>query len=247
MPPPPVDLVSLAIAALLIGLSKGGVGGALPPVLATLLLSQRSTVAEAVALATPMLMVGDGFALWTYWGRWDRSQVRSLLPAGVIGVGVGVFLLRGLPDDLLRFSLGIAGLVVVGYKLYVQWRGMDSHVHRVWHAPLAGLLGGTSSAMLNAGGPPIAAYLLLQHLSPIVFTATNTVFFAVVNMLKVPGSLAAGVIGPGALLWSVLMCPLVAVGVYIGRRFILWVDARVFDSLMTVILVVACVWLIVSS
>lgn len=247
MPPLPADLASLCAAALLIGLSKGGVGGALPPVLATLILSGRSSVAAAVALSTPMLIVGDGFALWTYWRRWDPALVRGLLPAGAVGVGIGVFLLQGLPDELLRLSLGVAGLGVVAYKLYVQWRGADSHVHRPWHAPLAGLLGGTSSAMLNAGGPPIAAYLLLQQLSPIVFTATNTAFFSVVNVLKVPGSLAAGVIAPRALLWALLMCPLVVVGVAIGRRFILWVDPRVFDRFMTVVLVIACVWLIASA
>ena len=247
MPPPPTDLVSLCAAALLIGLSKGGVGGALPPVLATLILSGRSSVAAAVAMSAPLLMVGDAFALWTYWRRWDRVLVRGLLPAGAVGVGIGVFLLRGLPDDVLRLTLGIAGLGVVGYKLYVQWRGADSHVRRAWHGPLAGLLGGTSSAMLNAGGPPIAAYLLLQHLSPIVFTATNTAFFSVVNLLKVPGSLAAGVIEPRALLWALMVCPLVVLGVAIGRRFILWVDPRVFDRFMTVVLVVACVWLIASA
>lgn len=247
MPATPVDLFTLCIAAALIGLSKGGVGGALPPVLATLILSERSSVAAAVALSTPMLIVGDAIALWTYWRRWDVRHARALLPAGAIGVAIGVFLLRGLPDGLLRLSLGLAGLIVVAYKLYVQWHGAEHHVHRPWHAPLAGLLGGTSSAMLNAGGPPIAAYLLLQHLSPVTFTATNTAFFSVVNMLKVPGSLAAGVISPGALLWSALTCPLVAVGVAIGRRFILWVDPRVFDRLMTGILVVACLWLVVSA
>jgi len=246
MPAAPVDLVSLCAAALLIGLSKGGVGGALPPVLATLILSERSSVAAAVALATPMLIVGDAIALYTYWRRWAAAHVRALLPAGALGVVVGVFLLRGLPDEVLRRTLGLAGLVIVGYKLYVQWHGPERHVHRAWHGPLAGLLGGTSSAMLNAGGPPIAAYLLLQQLSPVTFTATNTAFFSVVNVLKVPGSLAAGLIPPSALVWSVLTCPLVAVGVALGRRFILWVDPRVFDRIMTAILVVACVWLVVG-
>lgn len=246
MPPAPVDLLTLCLAAVLIGLSKGGVGGALPPILATLVISERSSVAAAIALSTPMLLVGDAIALWTYWRRWDVRHARMLLPAGAVGVGIGIFLLRGLPDALLRRWLGLAGLIVVGYKLYVQWHGPEHHVHRAWHAPLAGLLGGTSSAMLNAGGPPIAAYLLLQHLSPITFTATNTAFFSVVNVLKVPGSLAAGVISPGALLWPLMVCPLVAAGVLVGRRFILWVDPRLFDQIMTAILVLACVWLVLS-
>jgi len=246
MSPPPADLVTLAGAALLIGLAKGGFGGPLPPLFATLLLSERSTVAAAVVVATPMLLTGDGFALWSYWCRWNLPQIRVLLPAGVLGVFVGLFLLRDLPDRALRVSLGVAGLVVVLYKIHTQWRGHEHYVRRAWHGPLAGLLGGATSAMLNAGGPPVISYLLLQRLSPLAFTATNTLFFSVVNMLKVPGSLAIGVVDPTVLLWSLLVCPIVAGGVFLGRWFVLRVDPVVFDRFMTVILVLACLWLIVS-
>jgi len=241
------DGVALVVAALLIGVSKGGLGGPLPPVLATLLLSQRSNVATAVAVATPMLMTGDVFALYTYWRRWDSRLVRAVLPAGVIGVAVGLFLLRGLPDRTLRVGLGLAGLIVVLYKVHSHWRGGTTERARPWHGPLAGLLAGTSSAMLNAGGPPIAAYLLMQRITPTVFVGTSTLFFAVINLLKLPGSLAAGVVSAGSLLWSLTVCPLVAIGVYVGRRFVLWVDPALFDRLMTIILITACVWLIITA
>jgi uncharacterized protein len=247
MSPPPADLPTLATAALLIGLAKGGFGGPLPSIFATLLLAQRSTVAAAVVVATPMLLTGDGFAMWTYWRRWNLAQIRALLPAGVTGVAVGLLLLRDLPDGALRVSLGVAGLVVVGYKIHAQWKGAEHYVHRGWHGPLAGLLGGATSAMLNAGGPPVISYLLLQRLPPLTFIATSTLFFSVVNVLKVPGSLALGVIDAPVLLWSLLVCPLVAGGVYAGRFFVMRVNPQVFDRVMTAVLVTACLWLIVSA
>lgn len=243
----PGDAATLAVAALLIGLSKGGLGGPLPTMMATLLLSQRASVATAVALATPMLMVGDAFALYTYWGTWDREHSRALIPAGMVGCIVGLFLLRGLPDRSLRVGLGVAGLIVVGYKIHSHWRGREHYVRQPWHGPLAGLLSGISSGMLNAGGPPITSYLLLQPITPIVFMGTNTIFFAIVNLLKVPGSLAAGVVTGKALAWSLAFCPLVAIGVYLGRYFIARVDAKMFDQIMTAILVFACGWLIVTA
>lgn len=241
------DAVMLGVAALMIGLSKGGLGGPLPPLLATLMLSHRAGVATAVALATPMLMTGDVFALYSYWKTWDTRHVWALVPAGAAGVAIGLFLLRGLPDRSLRVGLGVAGLVVVLYKVRSQWRGRGHYRQRAWHGPVAGLLGGTSSAMLNAGGPAISSYLLLQPISPTVFVGTSTVFFAWINLLKLPGSLAAGVVSPRAVAWSLSMCPLVALGVYLGRRFVTWVDAAVFDQLMTAILVIACVWLIATA
>ena len=241
------DFTTLAAAALLIGLSKGGIGGPLPTMLATLMLSQRASVATAVALAVPLLMVGDAFALYTYWGTWDRKQARALIPAGAIGVGIGLFLLRGLPDRSLRVGLGGAGLVVTGYKIFSHWRGREHHQDRPWHGPLAGLLSGTASAMLNAGGPPITSYLLLQPITPTVFMGTNTLFFAIINLLKLPGSLAAGVVQPAALAWSLLFCPLVAIGVFLGRYVITRIRPDVFDHIMTAILVIACLWLIATA
>ena len=241
------DTLILGIAALLIGLSKGGIGGPLPTMLATLLISQRTSVATAVALAVPLLMVGDAFALVTYWRTWDREHSWALVPGGAVGVGIGLFLLRGLPDRSLRVGLGVAGLVVTGYKIFSHWRGREHYQRKAWHGPLAGLLSGVASAMLNAGGPPITSYLLLQPITPTTFMGTNTLFFAIVNLLKLPGSLAAGVVEPTALAWSLVFCPLVAVGVYVGRWFIARVRPDVFDHLMTAILVFACLWLIVAS
>ncbi len=241
------DVTVLAAAATLIGLSKGGIGGPLPTMLATLMISQRVSVATAVALAVPMLMVGDAFALHSYWGTWDRKHSWALIPAGAVGVAIGLFLLRGLPDRSLRVGLGVAGLVVVGYKIFSHWRGREHYQRRVWHGPLAGLLSGAASAMLNAGGPPITSYLLLQPISPTVFMGTNTLFFAIVNLLKLPGSLAAGVVTPSALAWSLAFCPLVAAGVYLGRYVIARIDPVVFDHIMTAVLVVACAWLIATA
>ncbi len=241
------DALTLGGAALLIGLSKGGIGGPLPTMLATLMISQRVSVATAVALAVPMLMVGDAFALYSYWGTWDRRHSWALIPGGAVGVAIGLFLLRGLPDRSLRVGLGVAGLIVTGYKIFSHWRGPEHHQHREWHGPLAGLLSGAASAMLNAGGPPITSYLLLQPITPTVFMGTNTLFFAVINLLKLPGSLAAGVVAPAALVWSLAFCPLVAIGVYLGRFFIARIEPRVFDHIMTAVLVIACVWLIATA
>lgn len=243
----PGDALTLCGAALLIGLSKGGIGGPLPTMLATLMISQRVSVATAVALAVPMLMVGDAFALYTYWGTWDRRHSWALIPGGAVGVAIGLFMLRGLPDRSLRVGLGVAGLIVTGYKIFSHWRGPEHHQHREWHGPVAGLLSGAASAMLNAGGPPITSYLLLQPITPTVFMGTNTLFFAVINLLKLPGSLAAGVVKPTALAWSLAFCPLVALGVYLGRFFIARIEPRVFDHIMTAVLVIACVWLIATA
>ena len=50
-----------------------------------------------------------------------------------------------------------------------------------------------------------------------------------------------------ALVWSLAFCPLVALGVYLGRYIIVRIDALLFDRIMTAILIFACSWLIVTA
>ena len=48
--------------------------------------------------------------------------------------------------------------------------------------------------MFNNGGPPFNSYLLLQKMPPRLFIATTALFFAILNLIEVPGFLVTGVL-----------------------------------------------------
>ncbi|NLX10741.1 MAG: sulfite exporter TauE/SafE family protein [Chloroflexi bacterium] len=238
-------LLILIGISILIGLSKGGLG---PVVVSTVtpLLSLVMPVPQAVATALPLLLIGDVFALRAYWGQWELHHVRLMLPAAVLGVLAGTFLLTSLPDDVLRPVLGLFTLLAVGYKLLSK-RFAAAHYHaRPWHGYLAGAASGLGSALANLGAPPYTAYMLLQDVSPRLFIGTTTLFFAIVNLLKLPGLIAAGLIDLSALRDVILMLPLVLLGVHMGRRFIEWIDPAVFEWGMIALLVAASTLLLLS-
>jgi uncharacterized membrane protein YfcA len=56
----------------------------------------------------------------------------------------------------------------------------------------AGSVAGFTSTVAHAGGPPIVVYLLMAGLTPVGFVATSVAFFAIVNLIKVPGYVVAG-------------------------------------------------------
>ncbi len=65
--------------------------------------------------------------------------------------------------------------------------------------------------MFNNGGPPFSSYLLLQKLQPRPFIATTALFFALLNLIKIPGFLYIGVLSVPLLLslwWVFLFIPL---------------------------------------
>lgn len=235
-----------ALVALLVGFSKGGLGGPVPVSLTAPLLSTMMPVQQAVILVLPLLIFADLFALYFYWRKWDMARIRLLLPAAVVGVLLGSLMLAVLPGVVLRRLVGAFTLIAVLYKLVsARLRGF-TYTPRPWHGLLAGWASGFASSLANAGAPPFTAYMLLQpNMNPISFIGTTTLFFAIVNALKIPGNLAVGVD------WSLManivwVLPLVPLGVWVGRFILMRMNARLFEAIMVIGLFLMSLWLLLG-
>ncbi len=244
--PASLHIVLIVVACLLIGLSKGGLGGPIPVALTTPLLSAVMPVSQAVNLVLPLLIFADVFALWAYWRDWDMYYIRLMLPAAVLGVALGLLLLTTLPDLWLRRLLGLFTLVVIVYKIGSSRIARLHYQPRGWHGQLAGGASGFASALANTGAPPFTAYMLLQGVSPTVFIGTTTLFFAIVNLLKLPAVAAAGLLNFPLLLSAAWAIPLIPLSVWVGRQFINRVNPQLFESLMLALLLIASLSLIFS-
>ena len=237
--------VMIAILGFMIGVSKGGFGGLgalLTPILALVL-----PVALAVGVLLPMLMVGDVFAVYMYWKEWDLDLVKRMLPAGIVGAIAGTALLSWLSPDGLRIILGIFVLVLVAYKFVSDRIQAMRYEPRLWHAPAAGLLAGVASGMFNNGGPAFNSYLLLQKLKPRPFIATSAIYFAILNLIKVPGFLYTGVLDMPLLfsLWWVF--PFIPVGIWVARITLTRVSPSAFEWIIIVLLIFSSLWLFWQS
>lgn len=238
---PGIDLQAIAVvggAALIVGLAKGGLGGVIGALLVPLL-STIMPITQAVGVALPLLMVGDLFALRAYWRAWDLKYVRLMLPGAIVGIVMGILLLTSLSDDSLRRLLGVFTLAVAAYKLASDSLAALTYTPRAWHGVLAGWAAGVASALANAGGPPVTAYLLLQKVPPLTFVGTLTLLFAAINALKLPGFLTANVIDLPRLLSVLWALPVIPLGVWLGKQIILRLNQRTFEWLMLILLVYA--------
>lgn len=237
--------VVIALLGFMIGLAKGGfnvLGALLTPILSLVL-----PVSLAVGVLLPMLIVGDVFAVYSYRGEWDGALVKRMLPSGVVGALAGTFLLAKLSPNALRIALAVFVLLIVVYKFVSdriqQWR----YRPRPWHAPAAGALAGVASGMFNNGGPPFSSYLLLQKLRPRTFIATTALFFALLNLLKIPGFLYTGVLDVSrlaSLWWVFLFIPL---GIGTARWLVTRLDPQAFEGLVMGLLIFASLVLIWQS
>lgn len=244
-------IILVLIIAVLIGLSKGGFGGPVPVALLTPLLSQIMPAAQAVGLVLPLLLVGDIIALRIYWGQWDIRRVWLMLPYAIVGIFVGSLVLLTLAEShqdlLLRRILGAFTLLVVLYKIGSDQLRNVTYQPRNWHGYLAGWTAGFGSALANIGSPPYTAYMLLQNVSPGSFIGTATLFFTIVNFLKLPFTLLSSNVLNLHLLASIIwVVPVIPLASWIGKRSVDRMNQKVFEWMMLVLLFILSLYMLLA-
>jgi uncharacterized membrane protein YfcA len=242
-----VDLTTLllvAFCAFLIAFAKSGTAGTLGPV-AILLMVLVIPADEAVGLLLPMLIFADGFAVAAHWKRWDVPSALRLLTGAVVGIVLGTLVISSIGELVLRRIIGVAMLAFVA--AFVGLRGVRIRRDRARaFAYAAGAVSGFISTLAHVGGPPIVVYLISIGMGPAPFVATSVAFFAVVNLLKVPGYLWAGLLDGELIRQTAPAWLAIPFGVYLGRRMVDRIDRVTFERLTVVLLTVGGVILLLT-
>lgn len=234
----PTQTVLFGVAAILIGLSKGGLGGPFPVALVAPLLSLVMPPQEAVPLMVPMLIFADFFAMKIYWRKWDAHLIRLMLPLGIVGVVMGGVLLARLDATILKVIIILSTLLIIGYRFAAQRLASIEYKPQNWHGYLAGWSSAVGSTLANAGAPTFTIYLLLQNVPPIPFIGTTTLFFAVLNWVKIPIFIQQDLLDIQRLLTLWWVLPLIPISVWVGRKSLDWIDQQLFERILLALLLV---------
>jgi uncharacterized protein len=229
-------ILVIVLLGFTIGFAKGGFN-ALGAIFAPLLTLVIPNVAVALGVLLPMVMVGDAIAIWFYWRDWDMRLVLQLLPGAIVGALVGTALLVYVPANAMRWILALFTLSLVAYKVAGDTIQSLRYKPRAWHGPAVGGFTGLASALFSSGGPVFNSYLLLQACEPRVFIGTTALFFALLNLIKVPGYLISGFINLPLMVsfwWVFLFIPL---GIWVARQVIVRIKPAAFEWVIMVLLV----------
>lgn len=241
-----VGWVLLAVAAVVIGLSKAalpGAGTVAVAIFAAVLPAKQST--GTILL---LLIAGDMFALWAYRRHADLRALLRLAPAVVVGILAGVVFLAVATDDGVRRVIGVILLVVVGVTLWR--RRMPSGAVGVRGSRVAaaayGGLGGFTTMVANAAGPVMSMYFLAARFEVKAFLGTAAWFFAIVNVAKLPFSIGLGLLTPPGLVIVAVLLPAVVAGAFVGRAIAYRIPQQLFERLIIALTIVGALYLLIA-
>jgi uncharacterized protein len=201
------------------GLSKGGFTGA--GLISMPLLVLVVAPLEAAAFMLPLLLVQDAFSIRAFWKAWDKKALALMLPAGLAGIVLGG-LLVGLVDT--RYVKLAIGVISVAFCLH-YWMSVkksEDAPHNRLKAYFWGTIAGFTSFFIHAGGTPYNIYMLPRAGEKLVFAGTSAIFFATVNLAKIPFYLSLGTLNMNALKTAAVLIPWAILsnwlGVYMLKR-----------------------------
>jgi uncharacterized protein len=203
-------------AVLLMGISKSGFGAGFGS-LAVPLIALAVTVPQAAAIMMPILFLMDVMGLAAFHKHFDLKLIRFLVPLGLLGTVVGTLSFKLLDARLLAGIVGVFTLVFLAQRLLFPPRPDSAHPPR-WLGALLTVTAGFTSFVSHAGGPPINAYVIPMRLPPLVFTATMSAFFFVVNLSKWVPYAWLGLLDLRNMATSLALLPFAPIGVLAGVR-----------------------------
>ena len=214
--------LAAGVAVIVLGLAKGGFSGVSALAMPAFALVESPVRAAAILL--PIMIVQDWVGVWAFRRDFSARNLMILLPAAIVGIGLGWALANYVRDAWVLLAVGLISVVfVVFMKLPPRWRSAGPPTAKIAPGFFWGAISGFTSMISHSGGPPFMVYTAPQKLSPPTFAGTAALFFAAVNLIKVLPYFWLGQFSPANLATSATMLPIAVASTFAG----VWLVRRI--------------------
>ncbi|WP_193174955.1 sulfite exporter TauE/SafE family protein [Oricola nitratireducens] len=229
----PLFYLAAIPAVIFVGLSKGGLGGAMALIGVPMMALVTSPV-KAAAIMLPILIVMDIVSLWTWRGNYDLRTLKIMLPAGILGIGIGWFTAAWVTVPQVRLLVGVIALLFAADYVRQRLRTApeEPKPHNVAKGSFWGTLAGFTSFVSHAGGPPYQVYTLPLGQDPKLYVGTSVIFFAVVNAIKLVPYFALGQFDAANLSTSLVLMPIAPIATIAGAWVVRRMNRTIFYPFM---------------
>lgn len=217
-------------AAICVGLSKGGL-----PVIGMLgvpILSLVVSPVMAAGLLLPVYVVSDAFGLIAYRRDYDGRVLAIIVPAMVVGVGVGWATAHIVSEPAVTLVVGVIGAGFALWQMRPKADEVAAQPARIGRGMFLGAIAGFTSFISHSGAPPYQIYVLPLRLAKPVFAGTATIAFAIINLVKLIPYAALGQLGAGNLKIAAVLALPAALAVWGGVRLVRVLPEKLFFKLV---------------
>ena len=236
----PADVTFYLVASaavILVGLAKGGfagLGAAAIPLLALVM-----DPVSAAGMLLPILMAQDIVSVWAFRRSFDSRTLKLTLPGAVCGIFLGWWFAAVVNADAVRGLVGVIALAFGTYRLSPKISGLAQMKGPApeWVGTLMGGVSGFTSQIAHAGGPPFQIWALSRNFPHLVFVGTSSIFFAIINWMKVPAYVALGQFNSQNMTLTAIFMPLALASTFAGVWLVKRVSPVRFNAIINLLMI----------
>lgn len=238
-----VAFVAATVVVVFAGIAYGLAGFgfvmvSVPPLL--LLFPPQTAVTTGILLS----MLTGWMILPGAWRETRFGTVLALLPGALLGIGLGIAVLRVLDAEAVKLLTSLVVTVFAG-AMILGWtpRGMGSRL-----APgVAGALSGALGVTTGMNGPPVVLLFVARGYAVQAFRASLVAYFLIVNVVAISARVWVGETNWPDIQTALLLLPAAVVGTTLGRTLVHRVPHAAFRRFVLLLVLVAGLVGVVSA
>ena len=218
-----VALLAALLAGIVTGLTGFGLALISTPIL--LFVYEPRTVVVLTAIFSVFINTA---VVWDSWHEARKRLALTLLVPALIGVVIGVEILRVINPDFVRLGVGV--LVVFSALLLVRdvrLPGADTR----WGTLIAGSASGMLSTSTGLAGPPVVLLLASRGLPKHEFRGTSALYFLPMSVAGIAVLALRGLVDASEIPLGLLLVPAAIVGKAVGTVLLRRVSEGAFRAL----------------
>lgn len=232
-------------AAFVIGLSKAGIKGI--AVINVTFMALAFGAKESTGLVVPLLVLADVFAVIYYNRHTQWKYVFKVLPWMVIGIFIGVYVGKDLPESLFKTGMAIIILITV-FMMYWWDRKKNKAVPKhIAFSSSIGVIAGITTMVGNLAGAFSNIYFLAMRLPKNHFIGTAAWLFLIINIIKLPFHFFVwGTITEETILLNMKLLPGILIGFVVGIKIIKLINEAFFRKMILVLTALGAVLIMIQ-
>jgi hypothetical protein len=213
-------------AMIILGLAKGGFTSA--GLLTVPLMALVISPVQAAGISLPILVLTDIVAVISYWGVFDRGLIAIMIPGSIVGILLGWLTAAWVTEHEVRLVVGVIAVLFALNWWFRHRKRVEPRGHNRIRGTFWGVVGGFTSFVSHAGGPPFQIYALPLRLEPRVFAGSSVLLFAVTNAIKTVPYFFLGQFDAENLATAAVLLPVSIAATLVGVRLVKKVESEPF-------------------
>ena len=173
------------------------------------------------------------------WSKIDWNLVLKVLIGIAIGSPFGLYLLKYLSPETTHFYVC---LIIIIFSILLMRGYSNKNINNNVSKILTGIISGTLNGLTTLGGMPVALFLLVTSIQPVVIRASLAALFFLTDVYAFILSFFGGIVDIITIYRTIPLIIVLPIGVFIGNKFFVKSKEKLYRKVVFYFLIVISIF-----